>query len=117
MTTTPFQRFIDTLIDRYGTSMAIAEAIGMSRSAFARGVKHEDTLSEDNLLRLAEAAGEDPGKVLRLAGKGDFADRVERLYGAPRAPLSTVDRTFLALDERHKRALLRVHAELASRRK
>jgi hypothetical protein len=56
---TAFQRFIADLVERYGTSMSIAEAIGMSRSAFARGVKHEGTLGDDNVLIPVEIVGED----------------------------------------------------------
>lgn len=114
---TAFRRFIDELIERYGTAMAIAAEIGMSRSAFVRGVKHEGTLSEDNLLKLSEVAGEDPLKVWRLAGKGDFADRVERMFGTPPPPLSAVDRHLLALDDHVKRVLLTLVTDLTSRRR
>jgi plasmid maintenance system antidote protein VapI len=112
-----FQKFVQTLVERYGTAMAIADQIGISRSAFTRGVKNEGTLSEENLLKLAEAVGEDPGVVLRLAGKSDFADRVERLYGAAQRPLSPTDLRLLALDHDTKQLVLRLVAGSARRRK
>jgi hypothetical protein len=36
-------------------------------------------------LRLAKVTGENPGLVLRSAGKGDIADLIEQLYGPPAA--------------------------------
>jgi hypothetical protein len=45
------------IANRYGTAHALADAIGMSLSAFLRGVQH-GSLSELNLLRLAEESGE-----------------------------------------------------------
>jgi plasmid maintenance system antidote protein VapI len=103
---TEFRRFVDALIERYGSAAAIAEELEMSRSAFTRGVKNEGTLSEDNLLKLAEVVGEPPGNVLRLAGKKEFAERVERLYGDAHKPLASVDRRLLALDHDLKVLLL-----------
>jgi hypothetical protein len=54
---TPFRKYVATLVDRYGTADAVAKLIPMSESAFSRGVKNEGALSEENLLRLAEAVG------------------------------------------------------------
>lgn len=107
-----FSKFIDGLIERYGTSHAVAELIGMSASAFSRGTHNEATLSVDNLLKLAEGTGESPTEVLRLAGKGELADRIERLYGPPRAPLSAQARALLALDPTVQRQLLQLVATL-----
>ena len=76
-----FSQFIERWIGRYGTAQALADAIGMSLSAFSRGVRNAGTLGVDNLLRLADVTGESPGKVLRIAGKRDVADLIDRLYG------------------------------------
>lgn len=76
-----FIAYVQEWIERYGTAEKLADAIGMSPSGFSRGVKNEGTLSTENCLRFAEETGEAPGKVLRLAGKSDVAERLERLYG------------------------------------
>lgn len=61
-------RFIDALIDtKYHTASALASAIGMSVSAFSRAIREEGSLSTENCLRLAEATGQSPSKILRLA--------------------------------------------------
>lgn len=104
---TPFQQFIDTLVERYGTAEKVAAMIPMSASAFSRGVK-SGSLGEERLLLLAEAVGESPIRVLRIAGKDSVADAIERLFGAPRPPLSREDRVLLALDLDTKQHLVRV---------
>jgi plasmid maintenance system antidote protein VapI len=76
-----FERFIEDLIKRYGTAGALADAIGMSLSAFSRGYREEGTLSVENCLRLANEVGERPEMILRLAGKQEVADVFERLSG------------------------------------
>lgn len=79
-----FGELVDRLVrDRFGTAAALAEAINLSHSAFSRGV-HAGTLSTLNLLRLAAAAELSPSEVLRSAKKGDIADLIETLYGAPK---------------------------------
>lgn len=92
-----FKSFIGEQIRRYGTAQKLADKIGMSLSAFSRGVRNEGTLNVENCLRLAEETGENPSHVLRLAGKGSTADLIERLYGRARSPLSGGDRELLAL--------------------
>lgn len=106
-----FRRYIGTLIARYGTARAVAELIGMSESAFARGVTR-GSLSEDNLLRLAAAVGDSPVRVLRLAGKARLADLIESLGAAP-APLSNEDRILLGLPHDVKRQLVRLVKNLS----
>ncbi len=114
MATHPFERFVQDLIrDRYGTAQAVADAVGMSLSAFARGVRH-GTLSEGNLIRLAEVAGVDPARLLRLADKADVADGLDRLYGRPRLVLSQLDQRLIALPTPTKQALLRLLDSLQS---
>lgn len=90
--------FVDRLVnEQYGTSGAIAKAIGMSLSAFSRGVRYEGTLGVDKLLKLAESSGNSPDLILTLGKKPDVARLIGRLYGPPRAPLSGADREFLNL--------------------
>lgn len=103
---TPFERYINKLVKEHGTAGTIAKAIGMSLSAFSRGVRLEGSLGVDKLLRLAQWAGDDPSEVLRLAKKGDVADLIEQLYGTPRPPLSRVDDELTALPLDVKRQLL-----------
>ena len=75
-------RFVDRLIlDRFGTANALAEAIGMSASAFSHGVREEGTLSVENCLRLADATGERPSVILKLARKPEMAALSDRLFG------------------------------------
>jgi hypothetical protein len=77
-----FQKFIEQWIGRFGTAQALADAIGMSLSAFSRGVRNAGTLGVENCLRLADVTGEHPSRVLRLAGKDEVATLIERLYSS-----------------------------------
>lgn len=81
-----FETWVDELRARYGSMRAVAERFGMTESGFFRGVKR-GTLSVENLLDLARVTDEPPSKVLRLAGKGQVADLIERLYGPGRDSL------------------------------
>lgn len=82
--TASFRRYIESKIaQQYGTAQNLASKIGLSVSAFLRGVKI-GTLGLDTLFRLAYEFGDPPGKMLRLAGKGDVADLLDRLYGPTR---------------------------------
>lgn len=76
-----FERYIRQWIREYGTAERLATAIGMSLSAFSRGVRNEQTLGIYNCLRFAEETGEPPSKVLHLASKAHVAALIERLYG------------------------------------
>lgn len=53
----------------------------MTLSAFSRAVHEEGTFSFENCLRLADAFGDDPVVVLRVAGKLDQADLFQRVRG------------------------------------
>lgn len=112
---TEFRAFVAALIRQHGTAKAVADLIGMSLSAFLRGAQ-AGTWSVETCLTLAEAVGESPSRVLQLAGKGHVADLIERLYGAPRAPLSTADRALAALSPDVKRQLLRLVTGLRAKR-
>jgi hypothetical protein len=96
---------------RFKNPMALSKAVGMSMSAFSRGLR-AGTLNIENLLRLADLAEAHPSEVLRLAGKGDAADLIERLYGVNDKPLTSQDREVLALPAPVKRELLRLAAAL-----
>ena len=65
----------------------VAAKIPMSLSAFSRGVS-DGTLSVENCLRLADAVGDDPGKILRLGGKQSIAAVVDRLTAKTNETLS-----------------------------
>ena len=79
-----FQTYVQSWIDRqYGTASNLAPKIGLSVSAFLRGVKH-GSLGIDTLFRLALECGEPIPKVLRLAGKADVAVLLDRHYGPTR---------------------------------
>lgn len=86
--------WIDQLKVRHRTMRKIAELANMSESGFVRGVKR-GTLSPENLLRLAAATDMPPSTVLRMAGKGDLADLIERLYGNGQDALSESQRRVL----------------------
>lgn len=65
----------------------------MTLSAFSRAVNEEGTFSFENCLRLADAFGDDPVVVLRVAGKLDQADLFQRVRGEKVASLRAL--TFL----------------------
>lgn len=109
-----FAHFVEGLIaDRFRTASALATAIGMSLSAFQRGVKG-GSLGVDKCLLLAEQAGADPSEVLRLAGKGETATIIERLYVQDGPHLSAVDRELVALPLGAKRQMLRLVHEVTT---
>lgn len=112
-----FQKFIARLIREHGTATAIADGIEMSLSAFSRLVRNEDTLGVHSCLLLAEFSGESPSKILALAGKGDTAALIERLYGDQHQSLSALDRALVDLDAETKRQLLRLVETLAGRKR
>lgn len=108
---TELRQWVEDVIEsRYGgVASRLAEALDMSVSAFQRSTK-AGTLSIGNLLRLAEETGESATHLLRLAGKGDLADQIERLYGAQSAkPLSrraaALARAYDGADDKTKRFL------------
>jgi hypothetical protein len=84
------EQYVDRLVKtKYGTAGRLAAKIGMSLSAFSRGVNEEGTLSVENCLRLADEVGDKAAKILRLAGKPHVADVVERITGAGTETLSS----------------------------
>jgi hypothetical protein len=92
-----FSDLVQQLIaDRYGTAQALADALGMSLSAFQRGVKH-GSLGVENLLRLSVEAGVPPGEVLQAAGKAPVLDLIQTLFGPSKPPLTAAQRELLEL--------------------
>jgi plasmid maintenance system antidote protein VapI len=87
-----FRAFIHGLVAKHGSASAVAAQIGMSVSAFQRGVQNNGSLSVGACLRLAKLSGESPARVLRLAKKGDIVDLIEELFGPERDPLSDAER-------------------------
>jgi hypothetical protein len=98
-----FRSFVERWIAEYGTKGRLAKSIGLTLSAFSRGFRNEGTFSVESCLRLAEETGEPPAYVLRLAGKPEVADLLERLYGRRQSLLRL---------GRQERELLDVWAEL-----
>ena len=81
--TNALEEWIASLLPRFHTRHALAEAAGVSDSAFSRQVA-TGTLGLVPLLRLAQATGESASVVLRLARKHQLADLIEASFGAPR---------------------------------
>jgi hypothetical protein len=102
---------------RLGSATALAEAAGLTVSAMLRCAKGHNrlTLGAESCLSIAEVSGENPSALLRAAGKGEVADRIERLYGPPRPPLSADERALLALDEETKRRVRELIEYIKSR--
>lgn len=94
--------WIEELIERrYGTASKLADAVGMSVSAFSRSTKM-GTLSTENLLRLAIETGEPAGLVFARAGKSEINALIEQLYGRP-----------LTVTERDRRRALTLFDQLS----
>jgi hypothetical protein len=114
-----FAAFIEELKERHGNLSAVAAGIGMSVSAFSRGVAR-GTLNVENLLQLATFSGEPPSRVLALAGKGDVAQQIEALYG--QATVSPAERQLLEdwshLDDAERKAFrLLMQGRIADRKR
>jgi hypothetical protein len=109
--TAEFTAWVEKLVrDRFRTKRALASAIGLTESPFGRGVE-AGSLGVDSLLRLAMASEAHPSFVLRLAGKKELADLIERLYGPGKDALTESQRTLLELwdrlpDEESRRSML-----------
>jgi hypothetical protein len=110
--TEAFRAFLDALIQKEGSAQGLARAIGMSPTAVLRAAHEQFTLNVENCLRLAAYTGEDPSRVLRLAGKDVMAGLIERLYGPSSTPITDTDRKLLALPPGAKRHIARLVDEL-----
>lgn len=75
------REWIDQLVrERYRTVATLARAIGMTESGFSRAVK-AGTFEVENCLRLADETGESAATILKMAGKPQVNDLIEKLYG------------------------------------
>jgi hypothetical protein len=80
----PLAEWMESLMPKpYRTKRAVADAAGLTSSAFWRQVQN-GTLGIEPLLRLARATGTPASRVLTLAGKGELADLIESLFGTAR---------------------------------
>jgi hypothetical protein len=80
-----FAKLIESLLPNYrGTKQDLAKAIGMTPSGFGRGVDR-NTLSIENLLRLAKETGTEPRVIFRAAGKESVLRLMEDLFGQGQA--------------------------------
>lgn len=75
-----FVTYINEWVREYGTRRSLAARLGLTASAFSRGIIREQTFGVETLLRFIIETGEPAGKVLRLAGKGELAELMERVY-------------------------------------
>ncbi|MGE0594562.1 MAG: hypothetical protein AB7G23_02855 [Vicinamibacterales bacterium] len=95
--TTPLWHWVHERRAALGTLRQIAVAIRMTESGFRRALKM-GAMEVENLLRLADVGGGNPGEVLRLGGKEDVALMIERFYGLDRsAGLNASQRQILDL--------------------
>jgi hypothetical protein len=89
------EQYVERLVKKHGTMGRVAAMIGMSLSAFSRGVQEEGTLSVENCLRLADAVGGNAGMILRLAGKPHVAEVMDRLAGSSIETLDKEERDLI----------------------
>lgn len=82
-----FQELLASYVVKFGSQTALGRAIHMSPSRINKVLKGRDTFDVANCLRLADATGESPSAILRIAGKADVADLIERMYGKARPPV------------------------------
>lgn len=94
-----FDAWIDGLLQRYRTKRALAEAAGLSESAFWRQIRDTGSLGVPPLLKLALATGEPASEILRRAKKGELADLIELCYGAPREVRPAVRDVLVLLEQ------------------
>jgi len=79
---TDLQKLLQSLLQTYGTKTALAQELGISLERLIKIMKDpKESLGFANLLRLALIAGLPPSQVLRVAGKDEEADLLERAYG------------------------------------
>jgi transcriptional regulator with XRE-family HTH domain len=78
-----FADIIEQAAKHVGTKDALAKKIGISATRISRVANDasQHTLNVENCLRLAEITGIPPSDILRVAGKQEVADLIERLYG------------------------------------
>lgn len=78
------QALLQSLLQKYGTKTALAAALDISLERLIKVMKDpKESLGVLNCLRLAIISGLPPGQVLRLAGKDEEAELLERAYDRP----------------------------------
>lgn len=98
MTASPeFRAFLENAAKTFPTKAAFAKRLGMTPGRFSRVLGGEHSLSVTNCLVLADFSGEPASRVLRLAGKADVAELLERLYGKNRPNVSASQKVVLDL--------------------
>lgn len=112
-----FQDLLIELIRSFpGTKRDLAKLLDITPSRLSHLLNAGDIPSMEVCLRLADATGTSASKVLRVAGKEDVADLIERLYGpaadhrqAHKHRISPAESGFLAqwrqLDQADRRAM------------
>lgn len=75
-------RYVDGLLEAelFKNRGEVANAIGMTDSGFSRAVNDEGKLSIGGCLKLAVKLGDDPRRILRVAGRSDIARILDRIY-------------------------------------
>lgn len=82
-----FATLLHRLATRFPSRRAFAIAIGTDPSRLSRAMNGDPTMFDVlRCLYVARATRESPSVVLRAAGKGEIADLLEELYGAPKSP-------------------------------
>lgn len=79
-----------------GSQRKLARELGLDASHINRALQggHQHGLNEANCWALADLLGESPLVVLRAAGKGKLAGRIEAAY-ADRPPVTAAERKLL----------------------
>jgi hypothetical protein len=110
--------YVDQLVrTKYGSVSRLAAKIGMSVSAFTRGVQKQGTLSVENCIYLAAETGDELGQILWLAGKPDMAEVCDRLTGKTFKTLSpdaqALVHTFGQLDDEAQDIIVKIAERFA----
>lgn len=93
-----FKNFIELLADALGdgSQLVAAKKIGVSPTQLNRVHRGKSPpFSAWNCLRLAEVYGYEPSLVLRLAGRREWADLIESLYGVADETMTPQERAHL----------------------
>lgn len=106
-------------VDKLGSKRAVATHLQMTESRFGRILSQPDqSLSVLGCLRLSELTDDPPSHILRIAGKGDVADLIEKLYAVGKSPVSGTERELVdqwrLLNTRARESLSTILVQLAT---